>query len=227
MRIIDVNTDYYDYLQNIYRDNSLVFDRRDSFVLTKKFLCECLKINNAWLSKDYSYKNYLLLQICNSFWLFSVDIIKFDDYCPTDYQIELLRSWKNYDKARKLISLDVIYFGFIPGYYELKDPEKMLDSQIQAIDTNNYRIWKSINRFFIYPGNDPNRKIEKHIPLLKACGIAEWIDPLDVYLSFEEYFSLEKSSSERREPIGNTDIDKIESHGFDVKTSFRGKNKKE
>lgn len=226
MRIIDANTDYYDYLQNIYRDNSLVFDRRDSFVLTKKLLCESLKVNR-WQSTDYSNKNYLLLQICNSFWLFGVDIIKFDGYRPSDYNMELLRSWKNYDKARKLISLDVIYFGFIPGYYKLKDPEKMIDSQIQAIDTNNYRIWRSINRFFIYPGNDSNRKIEKHIPLLKACGIAEWIDPLDVYLAFEEYFSLEKSSSERREPIGNTDVDKIESHGFDVKTSFRGKNKKQ
>ena len=226
MRIIDANTDYYDYLQNIYRDNSLVFDRRDSFVLTKKLLCESLKVN-SWRFTDYSNKNYLLLQICNSFWLFSVDIIKFNDYRPTDYKIKLLRSWKNYDKDRKLISLDVIYFGCIPEYYKLKDPEKMLDLQIQAIDTNNYRIWRSINRFSICPGNDPNRRIEKHIPLLKACGIAEWIDPLDVYLAFEEYFSLEKSSSERREPIGNTDIDKIESHGFDAKTSFRGKNKNE
>ena len=226
MRIIDANTDYYDYLQSIYQDNSLVFDRRDSFLLTKKFLCECLKVN-SWRSTDYSSTNYLLLQICNSFWLFGVDIIKLNGYRPSDYNMKLLRSWKNYDKARKLISLDVIYFRFIPGYYELKDPEKRLDSQIQAIDTNNYRIWKSINRFFIYPGNDLNRKIEKHIPLLKACGIAEWINPLDIYLAFEEYFSLEKSSSERREPIGNTDIDKIESHGFDVKTSFRGQKKQE
>ena len=43
------------------------------------------------------------------------------------------------------------------------------------------------------------------------------------YPDFEEYFALEKSSTERREPLGTTDIDKIESHGFDKKTSFRGK----
>ena len=65
--------------------------------------------------------------------------------------------------------------------------------------------------------------IERHIPLLKACGVANCIDAHDVYLALEEYFSLEKSASERREPIGTTDIDKIESHGFDKKVSFRGK----
>ena len=66
-------------------------------------------------------------------------------------------------------------------------------------------------------------KEEKHIPLLKASGLAEFLDAHEVYLAFEEYFSLEKTESERREPIGTTDIDKIESHGFDKKTSFRGK----
>ena len=49
------------------------------------------------------------------------------------------------------------------------------------------------------------------------------MDAHETYLAFEEYFSLEKTSQERRDPLGTTDIDKIESHGFDKKTSFRGK----
>lgn len=64
---------------------------------------------------------------------------------------------------------------------------------------------------------------EKHIPLLKATGFADQIDPLSIYLAFEEYFSLEKSSTERTESIGLTDREKIENHGFDIKRSFRGR----
>lgn len=38
MRIIDKNSDFYDYFQNIYYDNSLTFDRRSSFILTKEMI---------------------------------------------------------------------------------------------------------------------------------------------------------------------------------------------
>ena len=226
MRIIDANTDYYDYLQNVCPDASLVFDRRDSFLLTKQFFCEHLKYEyTPYGNKD----NFALLQICNTFWLFRINIVKTDEYRyrPVEYVMELLRTWKNYDKERKLISLDVIDFKYSIYYLfnrkNIKDKQKIFDALEQAVNNNDYRILSSINRFTVYPGNDPTRKIEKHIPLLKACGIANLIDPMDVFLAFEEYFSLEKTSSERRDPVGATDIDKIESHGFDVKTSFRGK----
>lgn len=53
--------------------------------------------------------------------------------------------------------------------------------------------------------------------------MAKCIDPLEIYLSLEEYFLLEKSSLERVSSINITDKEKIENHGFDVKTSFRGK----
>ena len=76
-----------------------------------------------------------------------------------------------------------------------------------------------MNDYTIYNGNE---KIKKHIPLLKAT-LSQLLDAHEVFMAFEEYFSLEKSSSERREPLGSTNNDKIESHGFDLKTSFRGK----
>ena len=68
-----------------------------------------------------------------------------------------------------------------------------------------------------------NEWVEKHIPLLKSCGLASRINPLDIYLAFEEYFSQEKTASERSESVGLTDKERIENHGYDVKTSFRGK----
>ena len=62
----------------------------------------------------------------------------------------------------------------------------------------------------------------KHIPLLKASGLSQFLMPLEVYLSLEEHFSHEKTSNERTTSVDITDKEKIENHGFDVKTSFRG-----
>ena len=205
MRIIDKNSDFYDYIQNIYYDNSLTFDRTNSFLLTKDFIC-----SNIWFTNDDN--EYLLLQICNTFWLFLLKITEKNIYNrPTNYNITLLTTWKNYNKKRELIKFDIISFSF-PLFYKNKknaSNEKTLNTLIQKINTNDYKIKRNLTT------------CEKKIPLLKACGITNIVNPIDIYLSFEEYFSLEKTALERTESIGITDIDKLENHGFDKKTSFR------
>lgn len=236
MRILDKNTDFYDYLQNMYPDNTFTFDRTDSFLLTKEIMCNHLFIRRTYSHfsrpKDRKYHNFALLQICNTFWLFLITITSISDYeRPTDYEIELLAKWKNFNKPRAKYCLDTISFGYdinnqISGDfwskgYDVKRLKEKVDILIQAVDTNNYKLQNHINKHTVFHGD--NVKTEKHIPLLKACGIANCIEALDVFLALEEYFSLEKSSSERTDAIGMTNNDKIESHGFDVKTSFRGK----
>lgn len=59
------------------------------------------------------------------------------------------------------------------------------------------------------------------MPILKACGIAELVDPVSVFCAIEEHFSMEKAASETTEAKGITNEDKVIMHGFDVKTSFR------
>ena len=68
---------------------------------------------------------------------------------------------------------------------------------------------------------------EKSFPILKACGIGNLIEPIEMFCAIEEFFSLEKTDSERTEAIGSTNDDKIVMHGFDTKTSFRGNPKEE
>jgi hypothetical protein len=215
MRIIDKNSDFYDYLQNIYYDKSFTFDRTNSFLLTKKMICSGLN----WEAKEEN--NYLLLQICNSFWLFLLKVTEKNAYNePVNYTIKLLTSWKNYNKKRELIKIEIISFFLINKINDYNN--KIINSLTERINTNDYKVRKNITKNIMYQDfHGSYKKIEKNIPLLKACGIANCVNPLDIYLSFEEYFSLEKSSSERREPINITDIDKIESHGFDKKISFR------
>lgn len=240
MRIIDKNTDFYDYIQNIYRDDSVTFDRTDSFLLTKEMMCDCLSgVGNrlrysSW--HDIEKKYYALLQVGNSFWLFYIEATEWRDTYkdkPKNYTVDLLTAWKNYNKKRKLISLDVVTFGYTATmlYYKYRQrgetrkssSQKAVDSFVNAINTNDYKVEDSLNRKVICNGD--GTKVEKHIPILKACGIASCVDPMAIYLSIEEYFSLEKQAAERTESIGLTDREKIENHGFDIKTSFRGKTK--
>lgn len=231
MRIIDKNQDFYDYQQEVYQDASNVFDRTPSFLLTKQIVCEALDRSDRW---DRSTDRYLLLQICNTFWLFYVEITQFDGLhwtcdTPADYNVELLATWKNYNKPRCLIKfysigLDYAVRHLIADRYDIKqhrhliNKEKMYknkDAIIQSIDTNNYRVWMALA---------DSTKYDK-IPLLKACGVAKLVDPLEIYLAFDEYFSLQKQAAERTESVNITDTEKIVNHGFDSKVSFRGKNK--
>lgn len=226
MRIIDKNTDFYDYFQNIYQDNSLTFDRTDSFVLTKKDVCDKLYPH----SRDNIRNYFCLLQVCNKYWLFLIEVTKTaskDSARPTDFTTELLDSWANYSTERKLCNLSLIKFGWEINI-RLRDKQRIKKEVrvlVDAINTNNYEVICGMNSHTIYLDGwykaKERRKIEKHIPLLKASGFANCINPLEIYLAFEEYFSIEKASSERTESVGLTDKEKVENHGFDLKRSFR------
>lgn len=241
MRIIDKNSDFYDYLQNVYTDNSITFDRTDSFVLSKDMMCKYLHTHKKFrLEKPHTNEvqnNIMLLQVCNTFWMFLVEITEMDSfYTPKDYEIELITTWKNYDKQRELMKLDIISFSadvtwtilqgsfFTAWGYDRERIKKHLSALVQAIDTNDFRVIKSINKCDVNVGGAKYE--EKHIPLLKASGLAKCINPLDIYLAFDEYFSLEISTSERDASAGITDKEKIVNHGFDTKSSFRGKRHK-
>lgn len=221
MRIIDKNTDFYDYLQNIYIDKTITFDRTDSYLLTKEIMCDNMNYLN-----EVGDIVFLLMQVCNKFWLFRITVTEVTKgSMPKKYKIELISSWDNYDKKSELIQLAFIRFG-ISIYRSALDTSKLHTSEaftrsdvlINAINTNDYDVYANITAHTFY-NNDS--KTVKHIPILKACGIADFIDPLEIYLAFEEYFMLEKSSSERTESVGLTDKEKIGNHGFDIKSSFR------
>ena len=52
MRIIDKNTDFYDFYQNLYPDKTFTFDRRDSYLLTKDIMCDHLFVDKYWSWKE-------------------------------------------------------------------------------------------------------------------------------------------------------------------------------
>ena len=217
MRIIDKKHDFYDYLQ--CPTDTIIFDRRDSFVLTKEMICSTMKEKKKiYRGYDVNYNHRLIIMQCGAvYWMFLLTItdrITVEEYdIPINYDIDFLISWKNYNKPRKIIdfyidqlSKRIYHKGKLYEYTKdriLEDAEHLK----RHFEQSNYYI--SI--------------CEGRIPIINATGIGNLVNPLDVFCAIEEYFSMEKTASETTEAKGTTNDDKIIMHGFDTKISFRGK----
>jgi hypothetical protein len=217
MRIIDNKHDFYDYLQD--PTDTVVFDRRNSFLLTKEIMCDKL-YQGVYRYLEENKERYILMQCRATFWLVKAVIQQNDLGRPENYILTLIASWKNYNKANKLLVIESIEPH--AWHYCLKEKRKeTVDDMIAAIDHNDYRKLATINEYSTWNGN---KKTTHEIPILKASGLASVIDPLEMFCSIEEYFSREKTMAETTEPRGITNDDKIIMHGFDTKTSFRREN---
>ena len=223
MRIIDKQHDYYDYLQDV--TDTIVFDRRGSINLDK----DTVRLHLNEMGTNKSKYRFLLFQCGSTYWLILAEGI-FDRYIY-DYKLTLLNSWKNYKKTLEFFKLDVISFNnnflyaknSVGKDYEYDKIINNVDKICNMIDLNNYieksHICNSIRKIYDY--KTKTCKYEFHVPLLKTSGLISVIDPMQLFLSIEEYYSLLKTKSERIEPIGVTNNDKIIMHGFDTKISFR------
>ena len=180
MRIIDKNTDFYDYLQTLYPDNSNVFDRTDSYVLTKEEVCRYVSYfydrhRSGWHCYNNKYYCFMLLQVGNVFWLFLLELTEIDSHdIVKDYTMTLLSTWKDYNKPRKLIEFCIIDFPFgiknplsinsmyyMDGY-DLAKLQSNVKLLIDAISQNDCFIKHKFDFCRIYVGNT---EVVRHIPL--------------------------------------------------------------
>lgn len=227
MRIIDKQTDYYDYLQD--NGDDLVFDRRGSRSLSKEEIMETITI--VLDSYVHVPHVFLVLQCGATYWLLSiVGRIKESDWRKSylerveDYDIELLSTWKDYDHPLELLSLKAIDFNesWKYDFYDkkwrrrklerilVKEKLRELSSTLRdAVINRDYRIYRDYST--------------KGYLLLKSSGIPNVIGPEEIYNAIDEHFSLKKTAAESTVAEGTTNNDKIKNHGFDTKTSFRGK----
>lgn len=227
MRIIDKHHDFYDYLQD--PTDNLVFDRRKSFMLTKEIFCRGLR---RYDSPEFIF---VLLQAGVTYWIFLVDPVVNKDYYYSvsdmivDYDLELLCSWKNYNKPPKLIHIttfDPYLCRFSTDFYRGNcsvDKIRAIAHKIMyTIDHDDVKYGRTISEHTVYKDHKSSFISETfNIPILAPCGMGNYIDPASMFYAIEEYFSIKKSESEKTVAEGTTELDKISSHGFDVKTSFR------
>lgn len=233
MRIIDRQNDYYDYLQD--NGDDLVFDRRGSFVLTKQDILEAIsrRLNNFHRDPD----NFMLFQCGATFWLLFVRGLNITGVRPdrraNDYSLKVVCTWKDYNAPTKLLSLRFIDFdevwkyeiwdkGYQGGRYKIEINEDKLMREAQTLkDAIIHREYKNLGALKGYEYREDLSDFG--YPILKASGFPNLIDPTEMYNAIDEYFSLKKAAAEFTEAKGTTNNDKIKNHGFDVKTSFRGK----
>lgn len=229
MRIIDKQNDYYDYLQD--NEDTLVFDRRGSRALYKAEIKDI--ITRVLDSYYYNVPHvFLLLQCGASYWLLFVEGTDIKDgigYCGpakvvNDYNIWILSKWKEYNQPLKLLSLQAIMFNQF-WKYKIYDVDYRRQRVVRTLVKD--RLIKSSHEFqeaVIHKDYVVYQDFSKYgYPLLKGSGIPNAIGPEEIYHAIDEYFSLEKTAAESTTAKGTTNNDKIKNHGFDTKTSFRGK----
>ena len=216
MRIIDNKYDFYDYLQD-YTD-TIVFDRRGSFYLTKEMICD--HINSIWWRHELHTKKHMLIQCGATFWLIVLAVTEFNSLNkPSNYIVSLVDCWKNYDKPNRLLDIQFIKFRYTVAMngYRVEDMKNAVDHDEML---HTWSINHSV-KYIDYKGE--YKKEESEMPILISSGLGDIIDPVDMFCAIEEYFSIEKTKAETTEPKGITNNDKIVMHGFDTKKSFRGK----
>ena len=213
MRIIDKNKDFYDYLQCY--DDDVVFDRRGSYILTNQDICD------LWCGfhEDFSDK-YLLLQVGYSYWLMiakceSTAVSTTNAPQCVDYSLELMDYWKDYNH------FDSLHFGAVDKHFSAEFLfSKKWDWKSNLIDEIKRGNYEYKVDFTDNKNWHLNTEKEFSELIFSKTKIPSVVNAFDLYNAFDEYFSHLKDDVK----VDNmTDIEKVESHGFDIKQSFRGK----
>lgn len=196
MKIISSFKDYYDYLQGIWGiDEKLILDRTNYFPLP---FTPPVKTKIQLFIGEYLVEG---IWIEDKF-LYGEAIEKYNiDFVKPRYYIEF-RYWNKKN----------IYYQIPDGKYShvyvLKEPMYLGD---------NSPTWKNDTPILI------DSCLGKHSnPILREYNLASYISPEDIWRWLSEWLSKKISKLETQNII-RTDKEKIESKGFDNKTSFRGK----
>ena len=224
MRIIDNKKDYYDYLSGVFGiDNLIVYDRRGSVPIN----LDCISLNGAEyffsqrilpLDKPITGKRHWELK----------SIVK-RRIAETDKH-RYSMSWTEGDIYHFILEVGNTHYRFeIERWIDNKTPER-LHVETTLLDTiknvpqrysnvpiciitcrAQYWWWHHEIRW-----EDTKGRIEN--PILANTFIPKLIPPTEIWQALYDYLSSLKDK-----PItdSRTDIQKLESAGFDKKTSFR------
>jgi len=203
MRIIDKNKDFYDYFQEY--DSDVVFDRRGSYILTNEGL-------NLWKMSRYKIESKgkpLLMQIGYTNWLISAQATKVNEdkygyYSVEDYSLELIEMWKDYNKSVDFKFGEIKVSHSIEYFFS-----KKFNHKTPLIDEIKLGNFEYVNNF-----------CEKSPVIFSKTKLPSILNPQDIYMAIDEWLSHKKDDVAHDTM---SDKEKIESHGFDVKESFRGK----
>lgn len=200
MKIISKYKDYYDYLIGVFgEDSKLILDRRgggNKFILNDgEVVIVC--IGNKRIEGIYKDDNFY----------YGSDLKKFHN----ESKISLwgLKSWgRKYDNTK-----DIIYtYSYFKHSIDFILSKVILNTTLNS--ENNCAI-------LLYRTNIKGELVETfRFPILKDLNIPSILSARDAWIILNDYLSSQ--IKEPVVPIGDNNI-RIQSHGFDLKTSFRPK----
>ena len=212
MKILSKVKDYYDYLVSVYGiDEDIIYDRRDC-VLLNKLDHEYFTLN--CLSSDIKRKNVKQFGI--------------DENGKHRFLTKKIGKIYNF-----ILEVGTTHYAFVVERYlddggNVNLEPKLVDVKTECKKRSKYPISIiPINIYGILRENFDYRDysfiIDKELgnPILSNTYLSGIIDANDLYNRLYNYLI----SIREKEIIDNrNDVSKLESHGFDKKTSFRGKN---
>lgn len=210
MKIIDNKKDYYDYVSGVNGIDPLaVYDRRGSVAIDmdSPYIGGNL---DFWFGKEYYNNRHTYLRQYNGTlsdgYILEVGYVQYlfmvrrkeADAGGMTLEPELL------EKRRVEVKAGDAPLVLIPAKYHHFD----------------YKIWKRLDKPEFRPNSDKNTHINN--PILAKTYIPSFIPAEEIWNEICSYLL-----SVREKPFVDNrgDVEKAESHGFDRKTSFRGKNK--
>jgi hypothetical protein len=192
MRIISKYKDFYDYLQGIYGiDPKIVYDRRWE--------------NESMFTLDDVYCNGDEPQSV----LFSI--------CDIYYVVYVYKNVVYVGDEIKSILEEIIDDNNI--YYYLNDKYISLSELVYHLKSNNINTTINCPSVIINGTGkykDVSRNIKSHTFRMSDFGINRIVSPHDMYVMISNFLSKENDVIDNR-----TNVEKIESNGFDKKVSFR------
>lgn len=223
MKLISKYKDYYDYLQGIYGiDEKIVYDRRAKF----------LSRPDLYIKDDY--KKYIFA-ICNrlfvvyyyqdKFYHTPEEILEFDMKLTEDKKNSILLGYGRY--LRKRLPL----IEQAKDHYERENIETNVNKitrQPVLIKCGNFEDSEFSAPITIvydsYFGKyNKDEKAKWNIPLLSEYNMAAFYPAEQIYQDISQFLGWLVDNPSL--PNNQTNENKIISHGFDLKKSFRNRNK--
>lgn len=200
MKIIDNKKDYYDYLMGIYGiDEKIVYDRRNS--ITKEYLFKSRGYDGTEGKTPFDRAYSMRLRVGNMQYTFV----------------------RNKDTDFKWVMPKEAYRGYYRGFNRevetLPNPTRLTDECLETMKHNDCPIVLTISYTTDARWYNRGDDITIENPILSSFGVFPKFIPANEI--WENVYDFISHKNDKKIVDNRTDVEKLESHGFDKRTSFR------
>jgi hypothetical protein len=223
MKIISKHKDYYDYLQGIYGVDPLqVYDRRTDN-LVKFSPSASTDIGEPYITHSFAInnRNYHIIEYKGKLYHSIDELIKLDKMLIYRRSLEDKKAKRATDDDNGTL-FDRWTLGLRWGDTKPRNKEslaKLYFDKNNCETESNKRTRTPVLVYGRYGTDSDGKDIKWSIPDLSTYGFAKWVPAPEMYRQVAEFISWMKDNPEI--PNKQTNKEKIQSNGFDLKQSFR------